>query len=163
MNYSYNMPLSQPTSGHSAPLTSPTAHTSSPMSNNFGQAPLPTLDFGPLTPDKVIDWLAIHNLAKDFQLVSSVGKYWRKLWELQTSSLDLWDVGRDFGFSLCAAPLSDSCPKILEQEEQRIRDWRIGVKVRVVLGVELRGWESRGELIWYLNQSIYMTSLRYLY
>ena len=37
--------------------------------------------------------------------------------ELQTSSLDLQDVRRDFSFSLCAAPLSDSCPKISEQED----------------------------------------------
>ena len=32
---------------------------------------------------------------------------------------------KDFGFSLCAAPLSDSCPKILEQEGQKIRDQRL--------------------------------------
>ena len=54
-------------------------------------------------------------------------------------SLDLQNIGRDFGFSLCAAPLSDSCPKILEQRRQSIGDQSIGVKVRVVLGVELRG------------------------
>ena len=57
--------------------------------------------------------------------------------ELQTSSLDLQDVGRDFGFSLCAVPLSDSCPKISEQEDRVPEiggsEWRIGV----VLGVEL--------------------------
>ena len=44
------------------------------------------------------------------------------------SSLDLGDVKRNFGFSLCAAPLSDSCPKILEQGGWSIRDWRIGVE-----------------------------------
>ena len=49
------------------------------------------------------------------------------------SSLDLQDVGRDFSFSLCAAPLSDSCPKILEQG-----DWKIGVSIGVVLRVEPR-------------------------
>ena len=54
-------------------------------------------------------------------------------------SLDLQNIGSDFGFSLCAAPLSDSCPKILEQGRQSIGDQSIGVKVRVVLGVELRG------------------------
>ena len=36
-------------------------------------------------------------------------------------------------------PLSDSCPKIYEQGRQEIRDWRIGVRIGVVLGVELRG------------------------
>ena len=52
--------------------------------------------------------------------LSSVGNLWRELW---TSSPDLRDVGRDFGFSLCAAPLSDSCPKISEQGDQRLKDW----------------------------------------
>ena len=50
------------------------------------------------------------------------------------SSLDLRDVGRDFSFSLCAAPLSDSCPKILEQGDRKI-----GVSIGVVLRVEPRG------------------------
>ena len=53
------------------------------------------------------------------------------------SSPDLQDVGRDFSFSLCAAPLSDSCPKISEWEDRvpeiRGSEWGIGV----VLGVEL--------------------------
>ena len=44
------------------------------------------------------------------------------------SSLDLQDVGRDFGFSLCAAPLSGSCP--------RISEWRL----------EVEGLEGRSEL-----------------
>ena len=51
--------------------------------------------------------------------VSSAGNLWR---ELLTSSPDLQDVGRDFGFSLCAVPLSDSCPKILEQGDRRLED-----------------------------------------
>ena len=51
--------------------------------------------------------------------VSSAGNLQRELWELRTSSLDLQDVGRDFSFSLCAVPLSDSCPKILEQGRWR--------------------------------------------
>ena len=72
--------------------------------------------------------------------VSSVGKLWRELWELQTSSVDLWDVGWDFNFSLCAVPLSGSCPKILEWGWWSIGDWSIGVKVGVVPRVELRGW-----------------------
>ena len=55
------------------------------------------------------------------------------------SSLDLRDIRRGFGFSLCAAPLSDSCPKILEQGRQEIRDQRIRERIRVVLRVELRG------------------------
>ena len=38
------------------------------------------------------------------------------------SSPDLQDVGRDFGFSLCAAPLSDSCPKISERGDRRLED-----------------------------------------
>ena len=67
------------------------------------------------------------------------------------TSPDLQDIGRDFSFSLCAVPLSDSCPKILEQEGQRIGDQRIRAKVRVVLRVELREQESRGELIQYSN------------
>ena len=83
--------------------------------------------------------------------------------ELQMSSLDLWDVRRDFSFSLYAVPLSDSCPKISEWGDWRIREWRIRVKVRVVLGVELRGWGLRWELIQYSNWTIYMASPRYLY
>ena len=67
------------------------------------------------------------------------------------SSPDLQDIGRDFGFSLCAVPLSDSCPKISEQEGWKMGDWRIGAKARVVLGVELREQESRGELTQYSN------------
>ena len=55
-----------------------------------------------------------------WQLLSSAGNLRRELQELRTSSLDLRDVGRDFGFSLCAAPLSDSCPKILEQGDRRL-------------------------------------------
>ena len=55
------------------------------------------------------------------------------------SSPDLQDVGRDFSFSLCAVPLSDSCPKILEQKRRKIRDQSIRVRIRVVLRVELRG------------------------
>ena len=62
------------------------------------------------------------------------------------SSLDLPDVRRDFGFSLCAVPLSDSCPKILEWGDQKI-----GVSIRVVLGVEPRGQVIEVELIRYLN------------
>ena len=54
------------------------------------------------------------------------------------SSLDLQDVRRDFSFSLCAAPLSDSCPKISEQGRWKIGDWSIGVRIGVVLRVELR-------------------------
>ena len=54
------------------------------------------------------------------------------------SSPDLQDVRRGFSFSLCAAPLSDSCPKILEQEGQRI-----GERIGVVLRVKLREWMSR--------------------
>ena len=45
--------------------------------------------------------------------MSSAGNLQRELQELRTSSPDLRDVGRDFGFSLCTVPLSDSCPKIL--------------------------------------------------
>ena len=36
------------------------------------------------------------------------------------SSPDLQDVRRDFGFSLCAVPLSGSCP--------RISEWRLEVE-----------------------------------
>ena len=36
-------------------------------------------------------------------------------------------------------PHSDSCPKISEQGRWKIGDWSIGVRIRVVLGVELRG------------------------
>ena len=36
-------------------------------------------------------------------------------------------------------PLSDSCPKISEQGRWEIRDQRIGERIGVVLGVELRG------------------------
>ena len=61
--------------------------------------------------------------------LSSAGKLRRWLWELQMSSPDLWDVGRDFGFSLCAVPLSDSCPKISEWGRWSIGDWRIGVTI----------------------------------
>ena len=68
-----------------------------------------------------------------------MGKLWRELWELRTSSLDLRDVRRDFGFSLCAVPLSDSCPKILERGRWRSEDQRIRVRIGVVLRVELRG------------------------
>ena len=55
------------------------------------------------------------------------------------SSLDLQNIRRNFGFSLCAAPLSDSCPKISEWGRQEIRDRRIREGIGVVLGVELRG------------------------
>ena len=55
--------------------------------------------------------------------LSSVGNLQRELQELRTSSPDLRDVGRDFGFSLCAAPLSDSCPKISERGDRRSKDW----------------------------------------
>ena len=51
--------------------------------------------------------------------VSSAGNLRRELRELRMSSPDLQDVGRDFGFSLCAAPLSDSCPKISERRDRR--------------------------------------------
>ena len=34
------------------------------------------------------------------------------------SSPDLQEVRRDFGFSICAAPLSGSCPRILEQRSE---------------------------------------------
>ena len=68
--------------------------------------------------------------------LSSAGNLRRELRKLRTSSLDLRDVGRDFGFSLCAAPLSDSCPKILEWGDRRLE---IRVKIRVDLGVEIRG------------------------
>ena len=54
------------------------------------------------------------------------------------SSPDLPDVRRDFGFSLCAVPLSDSCPKILEWGDQKI-----GVSIRVVLRVEPRDWNKQ--------------------
>ena len=47
------------------------------------------------------------------------------------SSLDLQDIRRDFSFSLCAAPLSGSCPKILE-------DRGLERGLEFVLGVELR-------------------------
>ena len=63
------------------------------------------------------------------------------------SSPDLHDVRRDFSFSLCAAPLSDSCPKILEQGRWSIRDQSIRVWIRVVLRVELRGQVIKEELI----------------
>ena len=63
------------------------------------------------------------------------------------SSPDLQNIRRNFGFSLCAAPLSDSCPKILEQRRQSIGDQSIGVWIGVVLGVELRGRVIEGELI----------------
>ena len=36
-------------------------------------------------------------------------------------------------------PLSDSCPKILEQGRWEIGDWRIRERIRDDLGVELRG------------------------
>ena len=52
-------------------------------------------------------------------ILSSTGNLRRELWELRTSSPDLRDVGRDFSFSLCAVPLSDSCPKISERRDQR--------------------------------------------
>ena len=55
------------------------------------------------------------------------------------SSPDLQDVRRDFSFSSCAAPLSDSCPKISEQGRREIRDRRIGERIGDDLGVELRG------------------------
>ena len=55
------------------------------------------------------------------------------------SSLDLQDVRRDFNFSLCAVPLSDSCPKISEQGRWEIGERRIGERIGVVLRVELRG------------------------
>ena len=59
----------------------------------------------------------------------------RKIVEVTPGTLDdLWDVRRD----LCAVPLSDSCPKISEQGWWSIGDQSIGVKVRVVLRVELR-------------------------
>ena len=51
--------------------------------------------------------------------LSSAGNLRRELRELRTSSPDLRDVRRDFGFSLCTAPLSDSCPKISEQRDRR--------------------------------------------
>ena len=40
--------------------------------------------------------------------------------EVTPGTPDLQDFGRDFGFSLCAAPLSDSCPKISEWEDGRL-------------------------------------------
>ena len=52
-------------------------------------------------------------------ILSSAGNLRRELRELRTSSPDLRDVGRDFGFSLCTAPLSDSCPKISERRDRR--------------------------------------------
>ena len=88
-------------------------------------------------------------------ILSSARNLWRELQELQTSSPDLRDVRRDFGFSLCAAPLSDSCPKISERGDWRLEigdwrleigdwrleigDWKIRVSIGVVLGVEPRG------------------------
>ena len=83
--------------------------------------------------DEPDEWaLLIDNYHSDDDSVSSAGKQQRELQELQTSSLDIQDIGRDFSFSLCAVPLSDSCPKISEWGK-----WRIRVKVRVVLRVEL--------------------------
>ena len=60
-------------------------------------------------------------------------------------------------------PFQTLVPRFWNEEdggsEIRGLEWRFGV----VLRVELRGWVLRWELIRYLNWSIYMTSLRYLY
>ena len=82
--------------------------------------------------------------------MSSVGNLRRELRELRTSSPDLRDVGRDFGFSLCAAPLSDSCPKISERGDQ-------GSEIEVKIGVDL-GVETRGRIIKVRTYSIFELS-----
>ena len=111
-----------------------------------------------------LDKLHSHSMNFNFESIYMHCVMYRKISEVNLGTLDVKSgpTRCQKGLQLqlmCCAPF-----RLLSQDfGTEVRGQKIRGMIGVVLRVELRGWELRGELIQYLNWGIYMTSPRYLY